>query len=125
MGLTIPDNELKPCMKLARPGYIALALTNDLFSWEKEKAEAKAAGHESVFNAVWVIMRERDCDEEEAKKICAEEIKMYVEKAVAFTEIVRDEVHYVSRDMKVYLEAVLLTISGNLVWSMHCPRYNS
>lgn len=126
MGLTIPDDFYDSCMQFARPGYIALALTNDLFSWEKEKAEAKAAGQGSVFNAVWVIMRERGCNEEEAKNICAKEIKWNVAEFRMVVEAISDmDVPYRSKDMVVYLKAVLLTISGNLVWSIHCPRYNS
>ena len=36
MGITISEEELDTCKRLLRPAYVALALTNDLFSWEKE-----------------------------------------------------------------------------------------
>ncbi|KAF5547601.1 amidohydrolase 2 [Fusarium phyllophilum] len=48
MGLTIPDEEYDLCMSLARPGYAALGLTNDLYSWEKEHKAAKDIGQDYV-----------------------------------------------------------------------------
>lgn len=58
MGLTIPDDELELCMELARPGYAAISLTNDLYSWKKEWKAAGDAGINYEYNAVWVIMQE-------------------------------------------------------------------
>ncbi|KAL4990612.1 cytochrome P450 [Aspergillus falconensis] len=37
MALSIRDDELELCMKLARPGYAAISLTNALYSWNKER----------------------------------------------------------------------------------------
>ncbi|KAJ3576077.1 hypothetical protein NPX13_g3816 [Xylaria arbuscula] len=122
MALTIPDDEYEMCMEMARPGYAALGLTNDLFSWEKEKHDATKAGLDYVFNAIWVIMKERSATEAEAKKICSREIKKHV---TTFKQIVEETRHNscLSQDLRTYLEAVLYSISGNLVWSIYCPRY--
>ncbi|KAM7201355.1 terpenoid synthase [Rhypophila sp. PSN 637] len=129
MALSIPPVEFGDCMNLARPGYVALALTNDLYSWEKERNAAKAAGQDFVFNAIWVIMQERSRDkvtgllpedaEAEAMATCRAEIKKYV------PEYHTTHDPTLSKDLKAYLEAVLLIISGNLVWSIYRPRYNS
>jgi hypothetical protein len=40
MALTIPEEELDLCFELARPGYAALGLVNDLYSWKKENKAA-------------------------------------------------------------------------------------
>ncbi|KAF5252850.1 hypothetical protein FANTH_2174 [Fusarium anthophilum] len=74
MGLSIPDEEYDLCMSLARPGYAALGLTNDLYSWEKEREAAQDIGQDYVFNAIWVIMKESGIGEEEAKEVCRREI---------------------------------------------------
>lgn len=122
MALTIPDDEYDVCMDLARPGYAALGLTNDLYSWEKERRDAEAAGQDYVFNAVWVIMQEHSVGEEEAKAICADEIKKYGSEFARIVDENRDNMN-LSRDVRAYLEAVLWSYIGNLVWSIYCPRY--
>ncbi|KAJ6114890.1 fusicoccadiene synthase [Penicillium sp. IBT 16267x] len=121
MGLTIPPHELDICMELARPGYAALGVTNDLFSWEKERRDAERAKVDYVFNAVWVIMQEQGVSETTAIHICGEEIRRYVSE---FDEIVETQISGLSKDTRAYLEAVRHSIVGNLVWSIYCPRYN-
>ncbi|KAJ2997364.1 hypothetical protein NUW58_g677 [Xylaria curta] len=122
MALTIPDDEHEICMEMARSGYAALGLTNDLFSWEKEKHDAMRVGLDYVFNAIWVIMKERSVNEAEAKRICCLEIHKYVS---VFQQTVEETKHNpcLSKDLRTYLEAILYSISGNLVWSIYCPRY--
>ncbi|KAK1245660.1 hypothetical protein MKX07_004729 [Trichoderma sp. CBMAI-0711] len=123
MGLTIPDEEYDLCMELARPGYAVLGLTNDLYSWPKERQAAEKAGQDYVFNAIWVIMHERQVSEEEAKAICAEEIRRH---ARIFCDNVDETKRNLalSRDVRAYVEAVMYSCSGNLVWSIYCPRYH-
>jgi hypothetical protein len=68
-------------------------------------------------------MEERNISEEEAKEVCREKIKVTI---VDFCKIVegtkaREDV---SLDTRRYLEALLYSLSGNLVWSIDCPRYH-
>ena len=30
----------------------------------------------------------------------------------------------ISRDLHMYVETIQYSLSGNLVWSVHCPRYH-
>ena len=121
MGLTIPAEELGLCMELARPGYAALGLTNDLFSWEKEREDARKAGIGHIFNAIWVIMQEQGVHEAGAMAICEDEIRRYV---VEFDGIVEEaRMSDLSRDTRAYLVAVRHSVVGNVVWSVECPRY--
>ncbi|CAJ2504215.1 Uu.00g116090.m01.CDS01 [Anthostomella pinea] len=122
MALTIPDGEMDLCMEMARPAYIALGLVNDLYSWKKEEADAIRAGQDYVFNAIWVIMKERSVDEADAKDICREEaIKAIATYSRTVEEARRDA--SLSRDLRIYLHAVQLSYIGNVVWSIYCPRY--
>ena len=124
MALTIPDEEYELCMELARPGYAVLGLVNDFYSWRKERDAAEKAGQGYVFNAIWVIMRERSVNEDEAKAICAKEILQYTSEYQRTVEATRKDVA-LSKDTRAYIEAVLFSCIGNLVWSKYCPRYHA
>ncbi|RAH62626.1 fusicoccadiene synthase [Aspergillus piperis CBS 112811] len=122
MALTIPEDELEICMELARPGYAAISLTNDLFSWPKERQDAVQAKVDYVFNAVWIIMEEEGLSETAAMQVCEGEIRRYI----AEYEHITCNAHRqqkLSRDTLAYLDAVRYSHVGNLVWSIYCPRY--
>ena len=123
MGISIPEEELDLCHELANTAYLNLGLTNDLFSWQKEHETAVAMGQDYVVNVISVLMEEHSISDEEAKAICREKIKVTI---VDFRKIVKDtnERTDVSVDLKRYLESLLYTLSGNLVWSLECPRYH-
>jgi hypothetical protein len=122
MALTIPPNDLDECMRLARPGYEAISLTNDLYSWRKERVDAEQAGQDYVFNAIWVVMKERQCSEQKAIDICKQVVR---ERIAQFDANVENARHSrLSQDTVKYLEAVRLSHVGNLVWSIYCPRYH-
>lgn len=123
MAITVPPEEIEVCMDLARPGYIVLGLVNDLFSWRKERADAKRLGQGYVFNAIWVLMMEHGVDEDTAKKYCIREIQKYAAEFEVIVERTRVNVSY-SRDLRVYIEAVMHSCRGNWAWSAHCPRYH-
>ena len=123
MGISIPKEELDLCHELANTAYLNLCLTNDLYSWQVEYEKAVAMGQDDIVNIIAVLMEEHGISEEEAKAICREKIKVTV---VGFRKTVMDTTERtdVSTDLKKYLEALLYTISGNLVWSLDCPRYH-
>ena len=122
MALTIPEHEYDLCVTLSRPCYIALGLVNDLYSWEKERTEAERAGQDYVFNAIWVIMKERSVSEEEAKASCRDQALEQIAAYYRNVEKARDDTS-LSKDLRAYLEALLFSYSGNVTWSIYCPRY--
>lgn len=124
MALTIPEEEYDLVSPLVRSGFAAISLTNDLYSWEKERDAAKYAGLEHVVNAIWVIMRERSKTEKEAMTFCRQKIREYV---VEFSDVVLETKANLkfSKDLRTYVEAIQYSLSGNLVWSIYCPRYQS
>lgn len=122
MALTIPDGEMDLCKQLAWPGFAAISLTNDLYSWEKERDAAKRDGAPHVVNAIWVLMREVSTTELEAKSLCRTKIKEYVAQYVRIVERTKNNMD-LSRDLRAYIEAIQYSLSGNLVWSIYCPRY--
>lgn len=123
MALTIPEHEMDLCKQLVRPAFAALGLTNDLFSWEKERDTARENEQPYVVNAIWVLMGELNVSEDEAKAICRSKITASV---AEYLDVLHDIDHglKISRDLKIYVEAIRYSLSGNLVWSVYCPRYH-
>ena len=123
MALTIPEHEADLCKELVRPAFAALSLTNDLFSWEKERDAAERHCYPHVVNAIWVLMREHSITELEAQKLCREKIGENVDKSVRVCRETREN-FAISLDLRKYVEAIQYSMSGNLVWSIYCPRYH-
>lgn len=122
MALTIPEEELDICFSLARRAYAAIRLTNDLYSWKKERRAAENSGLDYIFNAIWIIMKEQSVTEENAIIVCKGEIMEHIS---AFSNTLKDvESLRLSKDTVAYLEAVRYSYIGNLVWSIYCPRYH-
>lgn len=110
-------------MHLAHPAYEAISLVNDIYSWPKERVDAATIGQDYVFNAVWVIMRERHCDEASALCICR---NMTLQLLRKYEHIVDNSQDLgLSLQSRQYLEAVRQSYVGNLVWSIYCPRYSN
>lgn len=116
-AITIPEDAVDETRELLTPALIAASLTNDLFSFEKEREDA------NVQNAVLVIMREHSCSEEEAREICRERIRVENAKYVRVVKDVRTRTDLCD-DVKRYIEVMQYTLSGNVAWSSRCPRYN-
>lgn len=117
-AITIPEDEVDKTRELLTPALITASLTNDLFSFEKERDDT------NVQNAVLVIMREHDCSEEDARQICKERIRVEVAKYVRVVKDTRTRTD-LSDDVKRYIEVMQYTLSGNVAWSTQCPRYNA
>ena len=100
------------------PALVTAALTNDLYSFEKEREDS------NVQNAVLVVMTEHGCSEEKAREICKERIRVEVAKYVRVVKDTRTRTD-LSDEVKRYIEVMQYTLSGNVAWSTQCPRYNA
>lgn len=123
MNLVIPDREMELCKQLGKPAWAAVCLTNDIYSWEKEREAAAKTGASHVINAIWVLMREHSMSEAQALELCRQKNKEFVVEARRVVEKTKRNLH-LSRDLRAYTEAMLYTVSGNLVWSIYSPRYH-
>lgn len=123
-AITVPDHEMEIWDNLTKPAWITLALQNDIFSWPKERDTARNNGRKNVVNAVWVLMEEHCIDEDQALQKLRSITKVYVSEyvAIANKEMENEEL---SLDLRRYLQALLFTSAGNVVWSSTCPRYNA
>lgn len=123
MAITIPPAELEKMEELMMPAWAAAALQNDIFSWEKERDAALRYGKKEVVNAVFVLMGEHSIGEQEALVKLRDITKAYVKE---YVEIVKREIEneVLSTELRRYMEAILYSLSGNVVWAISCPRYN-
>lgn len=95
-----------------------LALTNDYFSWNKEKLQFT----DRVRNAVPVLMRQYSLPQEPARMLLKGAIVEEEERAKRLRlNLMEGDL---SADMKRYMEALELYAGGNCYWSATCPRYN-
>lgn len=115
--ISIPDEEEALAKELLSPVIRHAFLTNDLFSFEKEKNDVNCQ------NAVLVVMREHSCGEEEAREILKERIRLETKNVLRTVKEVKTRTD-ISNDVKRYIEIMMYTVSGNVVWSQVCPRYN-
>ena len=123
MAITIPEQDIVLCRQLTRSAYIALTLQNDIYSYEKELDLSKRKGRETVVNAVWLLMQQRSIAVNDAKEICKQETRKFVSEYLGVVKEARESTT-LSLDLKRFLEAILLTLSGNVVYSQTCPRYH-
>jgi ophiobolin F synthase len=116
-AITIPEEEEALAEELIKPALAMASLVNDLYSFEKERNDA------NVQNAILVVMREHRCSEANARDIMAERIRVECAKYVRNVKetLARTDV---SVDLKRYIEVMQYTLSGNVIWSTQCPRYN-
>lgn len=68
-------------------------------------------------------MKERSITELEAETVLRRLIKSYVAESVRVCEDTQRN-HELSSDLRTYVEAAQYSVSGNLVWSLSCPRYH-
>ncbi|RAR00829.1 geranylgeranyl diphosphate synthase [Stemphylium lycopersici] len=124
MGLCIPENEQSLCIDLCRPAWVAAALSNDLYSWDRELRRAQDLGQSQVMNGLWVLVHKNCLSIEKAKAVCRATIK---DSVVRFLQVIQETKIRtdVSNDLKVYVEALQYFVSGNLAWSLTCPKYDS
>ncbi|KAM3075167.1 hypothetical protein ACMFMF_005846 [Clarireedia jacksonii] len=125
MAITIEQSELDIWNdRLMEPAWIAIGLQNDIFSWPKERDDAKLHGRHYIVNGVWVLMCQQRISESEAVALLKAETKKYV---AQYVRNFNDHRHNqeMSPDFRKYMEAILYTISGNAVWSNSCPRYHA
>jgi hypothetical protein len=122
-ALTISPEEMVPLEALCRPGWVAFFMVNDVCSFDKEERDAKLNGWGYVSNAIWVIAKEQGLKLAVAKERGAQMLNELAAEFISRVEAAKKEAK-LSRDALCYMDALYYSISGSLVWSVTCPRYN-
>ncbi|KAK3306311.1 isoprenoid synthase domain-containing protein [Chaetomium strumarium] len=132
MVLTAEEDAL--LADIVRPCYASLALANDYFSFDREWAETQskpaaasssaAAAKPTLINAVWLYMQWRGVDAAAAKRLVVEATNRYERQFLSLCEQFRRDHGPVPAKLDRYLRGLAYQISGNVVWSLTCPRYH-
>lgn len=118
MNINLTDEETASVREFEWTLGGVLALTNDYFSWRKEKLQST----DRIRNAVPVLMHQYNLSQEVARVLLKGLIIEEEEKAKKLR--MKLEKHEMSADLKRYVEALELYAGGNFYWSATCPRYN-
>lgn len=124
MGLTLTEQEDECLAEIIRPCYASLALANDYFSFDREWEEAQEPGAPEPANAVWLYMRWQGVDIPTAKRLVREATNVYERRFLESCERFRRTSPYASAKLDLYLRSLSYQVSGNVVWSLNCPRYH-
>ena len=103
--------------ELLTPALISASLTNDLYSFEKERNDANTQ------NAVLIVMKEHNFSEERAREILTKRIRIEIVNYIRTVKETNTRTD-LSNDTKRYIDVMQYTLSGNAAWSTQCPRYN-
>ncbi|KAI1317431.1 terpenoid synthase [Xylariaceae sp. FL0255] len=96
-----------------------MGLTNDLYSWNVEKTDARGR----QWNAVRVIMSQYKLGEADALVFLRGLIMVHEQETLRLGEELLEE-SASSAKMIRYVSAMELMLGGNCFWSATCPRYN-
>ena len=99
-------------------GVIA-SLSNDYFSWEREKRQQDLAGSR-IWNAVAVFMKEHNVSEPEAKK----GVKRIILEEEARLRILVQKSEDMTAAARRYIDGLQSIAGGYGFWCATCPRYS-
>lgn len=126
MGLLLTDEEWKLAAPITRPCFAALGLVNDLFSfdieWEEYQREGKT--DQNMTNLVFLFMQWENLSIAEAKERTKETVRHYEEEYYEKVKAFSLDRKTCSTNLETYLKAQSYQISGNVAWSLRCPRYH-
>jgi hypothetical protein len=123
MGMTLSEEEDAQLAEVVWPCYASLALANDYFSFDREWKEAQNGGPPPT-NAVCLYMRWNGIPMQAAKALVREASNRYEAKFLELCDSFRRNNPLYSEKLDRYLRGLAYQISGNVVWSLTCPRYH-
>lgn len=122
--MTLTAKEDEQLAEVVRPCFASLALANDYFSFDREWEISKLPGAPKPVNAVWHYMRWHGVDVPSAKRLARDAANRYEAMFLEFCHSFRMKHSPVSKKIDQYLDAIAHQVSGNVVWSLNCPRYH-
>jgi hypothetical protein len=124
LGLNLTPEEDEEILPIIRRAYKAACLHNDYYSFDKEYAAYRGEEADGpLVNAVWWCVTWHGVDSTKAKE-------MVKEAAIAFEDEYLHHWHNASArpertaELDPYFSAVACVVSGDVLWSKRCPRYN-
>lgn len=123
-GVELTPEEEVATVPVTYLAFVVLAVTNDLWSWEKEKRVTHQSSDAlPLINAVQMVIQMQGAPEESAKQIVHNIILEHEEQYCRL----RDE--YLRRpgtspSVRKWFQVLELSMAGNALWSIHALRYH-
>lgn len=125
LGMTLTPEEDEKLEDVVYNFYAALGLANDYFSFEREYDEFQHSDATTLTNAVWLYMNWQNVGVETAKNMVREATMTYEKNFLSLCQRFKASQPPVSSKINEYLTSLQHLLSGNVVWSISCPRYHS
>lgn len=121
-GISLTPEEDALLHDVVYPCHVALALTNDYFSFDREYDEHLRDPDNEPTNGAWLFMKWRGVDVATAKDLLRQAAIGYER------QFLQGRVEFLRRNrspkLARYLQRLEHMVSGNVVWSLNCPRYH-
>ncbi|GKT94804.1 geranylgeranyl pyrophosphate synthetase [Colletotrichum tofieldiae] len=124
LGIVVTDEEYNMMATPIKHVERCMLLTNDYWSWPREREQAKTQEAGKVFNTVWFLMKQEQCSEEEAKLKVADMVATEEAKWVDAKQRIYQEHPNLRPDLVKFLENLHTALAGNDYWSSQCYRHN-
>lgn len=124
LGIIVTDEEYEMMAEPIAHVERCMLLTNDYWSWPRERKQAETQEAGKVFNLIWFLMKTEGCTEQEAKAkvhdMVHEEEQKWVDSKTRFYE----QHPNLRPDLVKFLENLHTALAGNDYWSSQCYRHN-
>lgn len=108
-----------------RPILLATILQNDYNSFDKECiAYEKENGTSGIPNSIWILMKLRGINREEAAQMLVEIINESIQRYLTFRETYEKDNPGLREDVKRWMDAALFICSGAGYWGKFADRYH-
>ncbi|OLN97949.1 Fusicoccadiene synthase 1 [Colletotrichum chlorophyti] len=125
LGIVVTDEEYELLAAPIKHVERCMLLTNDYWSWPREREQAKTQEAGKVFNTVWFLMKQERCSEQEAKDKVREMVHAEERRWVEAKNRIYQERPNLRPDLVKFLENLHTALAGNDYWSSQCYRHNN
>ncbi|KAK1985685.1 geranylgeranyl pyrophosphate synthase [Colletotrichum cereale] len=124
LGIVVTDEEYELMATPIKHVERCMLLTNDYWSWPREREQAKTQEAGKVFNTIWFLMKQEHCSESEAKLKVADMVAAEEARWVDAKQRMYQEHPNLRTDLVKFLENLHTALAGNDYWSSQCYRHN-
>ncbi|KAH8846756.1 hypothetical protein MCOR07_007929 [Pyricularia oryzae] len=124
LGISVSDDEYATMAEPITHVERCMLLTNDYWSWPRERDQAEHQESGKVFNVVWFLMRKEQCSEADAMDRVRELIHAEERAWTAAKERLYDQCPKLRPDLVRLLESLETALAGNDYWSSRCYRHH-
>jgi ophiobolin F synthase len=122
MNISLDIKERAAVYHIVKPLEVAMALTNDYFSYPKEKALPPHNGPRNIVNAVPILMAQYAISEDDALALIKQKILEAEEEHRVELEKLEQK-GLLPQELKRYIMACRMATSGSHFWHASTPRY--